>query len=176
MAQLRRRLKRLIAPIGAVALLLVLVMIGSNCNFGAEPEPPPPSATPDCDRPRPFPESCEGVWLRAVVEKAGYSITDEGSNAWGVATGKNEFYFWATQAQGESALEDFLGHEGYDVHLEFGQGVVHLSSKGHRYVWETQGLLVWIGESTKKVTNSVLERLLIASLQTPYPPLGSGSV
>jgi hypothetical protein len=160
---------RMVVPVSAVTVLLILMTIGTSCSFDAAPSPTPtPSQSPDCGRPRAFSDSCEGVWLRAVVGEAGYSINGEGSTAWSVVAGKNEFYLWATGSPKEPDLEKFLDREGYGVHHAFDQGVVHSSSL--RYVWATQGLLVWIGEPSRKVTSSVLTRLLDASLRTPYPP------
>jgi hypothetical protein len=179
MADRSNRLKRLALPIGAVVALLVLMRIASNRMFNTAPAVPSVAAstlfpspsstsreTPGCRDTGAYAESCEGVWLRAVVAEAGYAVIGEGNHAWAVATGDNEFYLWATQAQEEPAFGDFLVRESYDVHFEFGQGVVHFSSISLKYVWETQGLLVWIGEPTRAVATSVVERSLNASVRT----------
>jgi len=194
MAELPFRLGRIALPIGAAAAALIVMRVAANGLFsskpalpvapsaatsppgsaGPSPRPSPsgipsPAPSPDCDRPRPWAESCEGIWTRWVIEAAGDVVVGEGSNAWAVETDVTSFYLWATLPQDEPPLNQFLEQEGYDVHIEFAQGVVH--TNGSRFVWEAQGLLVWIGEPTTEVPNALVERLLDVSLRTPYPPL-----
>jgi hypothetical protein len=114
-----------------VALLVVLAAVVTAAGGGVASSA---AATVECDSPGPWPESANGVWVRRVVEVAGYEIVGCTGSAWVAVTPVTSFYVWATEPWQRptgmrAATEPYLRGAFTD---------------GTRVVWEAQGLALWV--------------------------------
>jgi hypothetical protein len=104
-----------------------------------------------------------------MLQDAGVTeVGDTGSAL--VARSGGDFYIWADPIEEEAPLSQIISDSGYVLAQSVDGTAVY--SDGVRFLWQVDGLYVWLqsGEEDFTISSDLVTTLVVSSNRVPGPP------